>query len=260
MNRTATAAFLLLLAFPGAAEAADEEIQVYMDEMNPKHGYGLDIHLNWVPRGRRANVDYLGEEASQGRLRITPEWSWGLSRNVELGAYLPLMEIGPHGRFELGGVKGRVKFIAPHAEGSHFFWGANFELGRVKRSLDVNPWNAELKGIVGWRKGRVTLAANFNFDFVVSGPAPAPATFQLATKAAFELKPGFSLGLESYNDLGDSHRLRLDRHGDHMLYAVVDKDFGRFDVNLGIGRGYGSPEDKWVVKAILGVPIDPRQR
>ena len=254
------AAALLLLAMPAAAHAADEEIQVYMDEMNPRHGYGLDVHLNWVPRGRRANAGYLGEEASQGRFRITPEWSWGLARNIELGAYLPLMEIGPHGRFELGGVKGRVKFIAPHAEGSPFFWGANFELGRVRRRLDVNPWNAELKGIAGWRKGRVTLAANLNFDFVVSGPAPAPAAFQLATKASFELKPGFSLGLESYNDLGDTHRLRLDRHGDHMLYAVIDKDFGRFDLNLGIGRGYGSPEDKWVVKAILGVPIDPRQR
>lgn len=255
----AVAAVLLLLA-PAAARASDEEIQVYMDEMNRTGIFGLDLHLNYVPSGRHANVDYFGQESSQGRFRVTPEWSYGLTPNIELGAYVPLMEIGPGGRFEIGGVKGRVKWIAPHKEDSSFFWGANFELGRVRRSLDLNPWNAELKGIAGWRKGRVTLAGNINVDFTVSGPAPAPATFQLASKAAFEVRKGLSLGLESYNDLGDTHRLRLDRHGDHQIYAVIDTSFGRFDLDFGIGRGYGAPQDKWVVKVILGIPIDPRAR
>lgn len=51
---------MLLLLLPGAACASDEEIQVYMDEMNPKGLFGLDVHLNYVPRGRPANVDYFG--------------------------------------------------------------------------------------------------------------------------------------------------------------------------------------------------------
>jgi hypothetical protein len=170
------------------------------------------------------------------------------------------MEIDPQGGLELGGVKGRIKFIAPRKQGSHFFWGLNYELGRVRRSVDINPWNSELKAIAGWRQGKVTLAGNVNLDFVVSGPKPSPATFQLATKAAYELKPGFSLGLENYNDLGDTHRLRLNGRGDHMTFVTIDKTLGRFDLNLGVGRGYGAPEDKWVVKAIVGIPIDPRQR
>ena len=256
----AAAGVLLGLLLPGQARAADEEIQVYMDEMNPAGGYGLDVHLNYVPSGRPANLDWSGEEASRHRLRITPEWSYGLTPWLELGAYVPLMEIDPRGSLEIGGVKGRVKFIAPHSQGSHFFWGLNYELGRVRRRLDINPWNAELKAIAGWRQGKLTLAGNVNFDFVVSGPRPAPATFQLATKAAYELRPGFSLGLESYNDLGDTHRLRLSGHGDHRTFVTIDKTLGRFNLNLGVGRGYGAPEDKWVVKAIVGIPIDPRQR
>lgn len=91
---------------------------------------------------------------------------------VELGAYVPLTEIDPRGGLEVGGVKGRIKFIAPHKQGSHFFWGLNYELGRVRRSLDTNPWNSELKAIAGWRQGKLTLAANLNFDFAVSGPRP----------------------------------------------------------------------------------------
>jgi hypothetical protein len=251
---------LLAVLLPTRASAADEEIQVYMDEMNPAGGYGLDVHLNYVPVGRPANFDWTGEEASEHRVRITPEWSYGLTSSLELGAYLPLMEIDPQGGLELGGVKGRIKFIAPRKQGSHFFWGLNYELGRVRRSVDINPWNSELKAIAGWRQGKVTLAGNVNLDFVVSGPKPSPATFQLATKAAYELKPGFSLGLENYNDLGDTHRLRLNGRGDHMTFVTIDKTLGRFDLNLGVGRGYGAPEDKWVVKAIVGIPIDPRQR
>lgn len=257
MRRVLAALLVILLSSP--ATAADEEIQVYMDEMNPAGGDGLDVHLNYVPEGRPANLDWSGEEASDHRFRITPEWSYGLTSWLELGAYVPLIEIDPRAGLEIGGVKGRIKFIAPHKQGSHFFWGLNYELGRVRRSLDANPWNSELKAIAGWRHDKLTLAANLNFDFVVSGPRPSPATFQVATKAAYELRPGFSLGFESYNDVGNTHRLRLSGRDNHMTFLTLDKTLGRFDLNLGVGRGYGAPEDKWVVKAIVGIPIDPRQ-
>jgi len=254
------AAAFFIVSVPSAAVGADEEIQVYMDEMNPAGGYGLDVHLNYVPVGRRAGVDWPGEESSQHRLRITPEWSYGLAPWLELGAYVPLMEVGPRGGFEIGGVKGRIKFIAPHSDDTPFFWGLNFEVGRVRRSLDINSWNCELKGIAGWRRDKVTVAANLNFDSVVSGPRHSQSTLQLATKAAYQVTPGFSVGVENYNDLGDIRRLRVDRHGDHMTFVTIDKTVGRFDVDFGVGRGYGTPQDKWVIKAILSVPIDPRQQ
>lgn len=243
---------------PQAARAADEEIQVYMDEMNRKGGFGLDVHLNYVPKGRGADVDYAGQMASEGRWRVTPEWSYGLTRNLELGLYLPLATIDQHGRGELGGVKGRIKFIAPRAQGQDWFWGANFELGRVRHSLDVNPWNAELKGILGTRKGPWTLAANLNVDWAVSGPDPGPVTLQLASKVSYQFGEDVAVGLESYNELGPAHAIGDLGERDQQVYLVVDKGFGRWDLNLGVGYGYGQPEDQWVVKAILGVPIDWR--
>lgn len=36
---------------------------------------------------------------------------------------------------------------------------------------------------------------------------------------------------------------------------MLEKSFGKWDLNLGLGRGYGAPEDRWIVKAIVGVPI-----
>ncbi|HEY0436641.1 MAG TPA: hypothetical protein VGC92_08380 [Phenylobacterium sp.] len=242
---------------PRAARAADEEIQVYMDEIGPPHRLGLDVHLNHVATGRTV-ADYPGQEASEGRTRITPEWSWALNPQLELGVYLPLAEVTRGGELEAGGAKARVKWVAPRAAGQDSFWGLNFEIGRVRHALDVNPWNAELKGIAGIRKGPWTLAANLNVDWVVSGPDQGAApNLQLALKAAYSVGRDTAIGLETYNGLGTIRTFgRLGRN-DHQTYLVVDKGFRRWDVNFGVGYGYGAPEDRWIVKAVIGVPIGP---
>jgi len=241
-------------AAPGA-RAADEEIQVYIDDMSARGAYGLDVHVNDVFRGRRADADFAGEQASQGRLRVTPEWAYGLTPNVELGAYLPLLTFDDRGRGEVAGVKGRIKFIAPHAPDARFFWGLNFEIGRVRRDVDIDPWNAELKGIAGYRAGPWTFAENLNVDWAVSGPAKGPVSYQLATMVTRKLGEGLDVGVESYNGLGEGKRFGPFARNDQALFAIVDKSFGKWDLNFGVGTGFGRPEDRLLVKAIVGVPI-----
>ncbi len=244
-----------VLALAGGARAADEEIQVYMDEIGPRHVPTLDVHLNYAPDGR-VRPDYLGEQASEGRFRITPEWAYALSPDLELGAYLPLAELDRHGDAEIGGVKGRIKWVAPRPEGQDWFWGVNFEIGRVRRDLDINPWNAELKGILGVRKGPWTVAANLNVDWVVSGPDQgAPPDLQVALKAGYALDKETSIGIETYNGIGTTRSVGHLNRRDNQTYLVVDRGFGKWDVNFGIGYGYGAPEDRWIVKAVVGVPI-----
>lgn len=259
MRRFATAAAALiaglsaLLSAP-AARAAEEEIQVYVDDLLKPGQFGLDVHVNDVLRGRLANVDYAGEQTSRDRLRVTPEWAYGLTPNIELGAYVPLMTFAD-GRGEFGGVKGRIKFIAPHKD-EGLFWGVNFEIGRVRRDLDINPWNAELKGIVGVHQGPWTLAENLNLDWAVSGPAKGPVSYQLATMLTRKIGgDDFDVGVESYNTVGDGKRLGPLSVNDQQVFLVMDKGLGKWDLNLGVGWGYGRPEDHLIVKAIIGVPI-----
>jgi hypothetical protein len=226
-----------------------------MDEIGAPHRLGLDVHLNYAPKGRVA-PDFAGEQASGGRTRITPEWSYALDPNLELGLYLPLMTLDRKGGFEADGIKGRIKWVAPRPDDQPWFWGLNFEIGRVKRDLDVNPWNAELKGIAGVRTGPWTLAANLNIDWVVSGPDQgAPADLQLALKAGYSLDKETSIGIETYNGLGTSRSFGRFAENDHQTYLVLDRGFGRWDLNFGVGYGYGRPEDRWIVKAVVGVPI-----
>ena len=189
---------LASVCLPAAARAASEEIQVYMDELNRPGEIGLDVHLNDVLTGDGA-PDYPGAESSLHRLRITPEFSLGITNTLELGAYLPLATLSRDGTVRVDGVKLRLKYLAPHKE-EGFYWGANLELGKVSRRLDVNPYNG-------------------------AGP------------------------LRGLGHFGSSEQ---------TTFAVADTHIGRFEVNAGLGKGYGANADATILKFAIGVPIGPK--
>jgi hypothetical protein len=249
----AATGFWLLAGTP--ALAAPEEIQVYEDDLDKPGQFGLDIHNNYV-LGNHAPPDYLGEQSAEHRYRFTPEFSYGLTSAVELGLYLPLAEVDGKGHLTVDGAKARIKYIVPRPAEQPFYYGVNFELGHVDHRLDENPWNAELKGIAGWRKGPWDVAFNLNLDFAVSGPNKGPATLQLATKVDYKVTDKLALGLESYDGAGDVHHLGQFGGAGHSIFATADTSIGLWDLNLGVGRGYSGEPDKWIFKFIISVPID----
>ena len=250
---TMAALLAMGLLAPAVARAAPEEIQVYMDEINRPGEIGLDVHVNHVLAGD-GTPDYPGAESSLHRLRITPEFSLGLTKTLELGAYLPLATVARDGVVRVDGIKFRLKYLAPHQE-TGFYWGANLELGKVSRRLDINPYNGELKLIGGWRKGRWIVGFNGNIDFVVSGPQHDPISFELATKLGYKITPGLTLGVESYNGAGALRGLGHFGSSEQTTFFAVDTHLGRFDINAGLGKGYGTNTDSTVLKFTIGVPI-----
>lgn len=254
MNRNLGLSVAAVLAcWPASALASPEEIQVYMDELNQPGEIGLDIHNNYVLSGD-SSTDYSAQRQSRHQYRITPEFSLGLSHHFELGAYLPLAAIDDHGRFSIDGAKLRLKYLGS-SSGNRWFWGGNFELGRVRYALDQNPWNAELKGIGGVHAGRWTVAANANLDFKVSGPESAPASLELATKINFAVSKGFALGVENYTGMGELRQFGRFGSSEQSTYVTADTHIGKWDLNLGVGHGYGANPDRWIAKAIVSVPF-----
>lgn len=238
---------------PSVAHAAAEEIQIYMDEMNRPGELGLDLHLNEVVAGDPARA-YPGAEASLYRVRITPEFSLGLTKSLELGAYLPLATVARDGILRADGFKFRLKYLAPHREVG-FYYGANLEIGKVSRRIDVNPYNGELKLIGGWHKDRWIVGVNGNIGFVISGPQHDPIMFELASKLSYKVTPGLALGFESYNGAGPLRGLGHFGSSEQTTFAVADTQIGGFDINAGLGKGYGANADATIVKFTIGVPI-----
>jgi hypothetical protein len=238
---------------PAPASAAPEEIQVYMDEIGAPGRFGLDMHTNYVLAGERTPA-YPGAQAPWHVLRVTPELSYALTPTLELGAYV-LGSSDRQRRGSIDGEKVRVKYLAPRAAGQNGFWGLNLEIGRIGRRLDENPWNGELKAILGTRQGPWTVASNANVGFRLSGPRSAPPAFHVDSKLAYRLREGLEIGLESYNELGQIGRLgHLNEQG-QTIFGVIDATVAGQDVNIGIGRGVTPASDRWTLKAIFSVPI-----
>ena len=239
----------IAVSLPAVCFAANEEIQVYMDDMSEPGQLGVDVHHNYVPSGD-ANAPYPGGLAARHQYRLTPEFYYGLTNNLELGLYL-LTARASDGTAHFEGEKVRVKYIAPHDADNGAFWGANLEVGRTNLYASPQAWNAELKGIIGYRSGRWTFAMNPNVDWSLSAGG-GPVTLDVDGKVAYKVTEKTQIGLETYNELGPLRHLQGWSQNSKTVYLALDHDFGAFDLNAGIGRGVTSDADKWVVKCIIG--------
>ncbi len=232
------------------ADAAPEEVQVYLDDLSAPGEFGVDVHNNFVLKGART-AGYPGETPPHHAYRLTPELYYGITPTLELGLYL-LGTRSADGNTRLDGSKLRLKFISRHDDQVGGYWGLNLEVGKTALSASETPWNAQLKGILGWRSGPWTLAANPNLDWSLSkGGGPVAASLDI--KVARQVSERTQLGAELYSDLGPAKAIQAWQRNAKTLYAVLDQALGHeIDLNLGIGRGLTPDADRWTLKFIVG--------
>ena len=236
-----------------AARAAPDEIQVYTEEMNDPGEFGVELHVNHVPKGR-VDPSYPGEMASERRLQVTPEFSYGISKTLEAGLYLPLA-LGADGDLYGNGLRFRLKYIAPREEGDRFFWGLNTELGYSVRRISQSAAGVEFRPIVGYRDERWLFSFNPIVNADLSSNVSRRPVFEPAVKLTHRVVEGVNAGFEYYGGYGPLHHLSSAQEMAHDLYAVVDVETHGIDVNFGIGRGMRNAEDEWIAKAIIAFPF-----
>ncbi|MEO7248453.1 MAG: hypothetical protein ABIW31_08360, partial [Novosphingobium sp.] len=75
------------------------------------------------------------------------------------------------------------------------------------------------------------------------------------SKIGYKLAPGLVLGVENYNGLGEVRSLGKFSSADQASYLTADFAVAGFDVNAGVGKGYGTSADSTTVKLVIGVPL-----
>lgn len=247
-------AALILGAASAASWAASDEIQVYTQEMDDPGEIGLELHLNYVPKGRRT-PGYPGEMKSEHRLQVTPEFSYGLTKTLEAGLYLPVAVSGEGGMYG-NGLRFRLKFIAPREEGSGFFWGINTELGYFARRVSESALGMELRPIIGYIDEKWLLSFNPIVNMDLSDNVSRQPNFEPAVKVTHRVVEGVRAGMEYYGEYGRLTKMLPTQERTHYLYGVIDVDLKGFDLNFGIGRGIKNADDQWIAKAILSIPFN----
>jgi hypothetical protein len=255
-SRFTLAAFVLLLAARAHA-ALPDEIQVYTDDINKPREFGLELHVNTTPNGINQPA-YPGEVTTRHGLRITPEFSYGLSEDFEAGLYLPTSF--NNGNWTLAGYKLRLKWLPLKGEKSAgWFAGANLELGDIAAKFEGARHNAELRLIGGYRGKDWLFAINPVYGWALShsqeNPPPRNPDFSLGYKASRRVAEGVALGLEYYNDKGSWNRFDPGSQQGKTLFWTVDVGRGPVPFNFGIGRGLNGSTDRWTVKMIFELPL-----
>jgi len=248
------AAVCTLLIGPGVASAAlSDEIQVYTDDINAPGEFGLELHVNTTPDGRKT-PDYPGETVPHHGLRITPEFSYGISRTWEAGLYVPTSR-DASGRFDVAGAKVRLKWlpIRGDEDTGGWFLGANGELSRLQQRFSESRASAELRIMSGYRSPDWLLAFNPVFGWNLSeGYRSGTPDVGIGLKVARNVSERVAIGLEYYSELGTTSHILPFNDQDNSIYAAVDIDMKAWTLNFGVGRGITSAADTLTVKAILG--------
>ena len=236
-----------------AAMAAPDEIQVYTEDLDDPGQFGLELHINYPLKGAKT-PSFEGEMQSHHRLQVTPEFSYGLSKSLEAGLYLPAA-MSADGNLYQNGIRARLKYIAPREDGARFFWGLNTELGHYARRVSESSTALELRPIIGYRDARWLLVFNPILDTDLSANVSRAPQFEPALKVARKTGHGAYLGLEYYGEYGPAHHLLPAAERAHYLYAAVDFEAKGYDINFGIGHGFENASDKLVAKAIIAFPF-----
>jgi hypothetical protein len=230
----------VVLAIPAHAAAQDAfEVQVYDATTAERGESGLELHLN------HHTIDGGPDET-----HLTFEPHYGLTAWAELGGYFQTAAT-TGGDLAYAGVKLRLKLRRPErAWSDRIGLAINGELSAVPSRFEPEVWGGELRPIVDLTAGRLYASINPILAFTLRGELAGHPQFEPAAKLTVKLSEAIAIGGEAYGAFGPVDDLGSERTS--RAFGVVDIAGSWWDLDLGVGYGWGSP-DHVVAKLIVGI-------
>ena len=235
------------------AFAVADEIEVYTEDLNAPGEINLEQHINYVIKGAQT-PDYPGQMTTHHVMQLTPELSYGITKNLEAGFYLPFA-VTPGGYTFLNALRVRLKYIAPRRDDENFFYGLNVEVSRDSIRTSDSISGMEIRPIIGYRDVRWLASFNPILNTGLAANVNHKLQFEPALKLTHRMGEGVRGGFEYYGSFGPISHLSPNNQRAHTVYAVADVERRGFDFNFGIGRGFVNAADTWVMKAIIELPL-----
>lgn len=247
---------VILAIGPGAAYAIlQDEIQVYDDEINAKGESSLELHLNNTPKGLRT-PSYPGEVMNNSNTRITPEFAYGLGRDLEAGLYIN--SVVSNGTWNYAGAKVRLKWLPYQEEkGDPLFAGLNVELSNTLPQYEQSRYASEARFILGKHIEKWLVVINPIFDQPLSQPyVHQTPYFNTAARVSREIVKDWSMGMEYYSNYSQLGTGPVSWPNTQQLaFLTIYCDTGPLPFQAGIGKGLTNSSDSLTLKAIFSIPL-----
>ena len=240
ISRALPLVFLILSSLSHAVFL--DEIQVYDGEINEPGEFGLEIHANTTLNGQ-TSPNFTNQRVSQGGLRLTPEFSYGLTKTVELGFYLPTNYTPEYG-YDSAGYKARIKWLPIQSSNTQpWAFGGNFEYSVLNTGMEYPRKGAQFRGIAAWKNDQWSLAFNPVIDAGRSDGQNSDweLSYQTRVIRLTNVGPITGYGLEYYQGQTAVNN-GTPNSTPKQIFAILElKTSGKFlnGMNVHMGLGYG---------------------
>jgi hypothetical protein len=251
--RDALLAIVVSAVAPPFAAAQDLfEIQVYpYDTVEPGRTM-FELHTNFVPSGTRDTADglYPNHHQFHETLEITHGWT----PYFETGFYIETAPYVPGAGAKFAGWHIRPRFRLPESEGFPFKVSVSLEYAFNQPGFDPNQQTLEIRPIFERQRGRLYLSINPDLSLAVKGPDAGSAPgFEPNAKIGWDWSKHVSAGLEYYAETGPVKHFDPVGKQHHLLFPALDLNVSPdWEFNAGVGHGFTSTSEHWILKAIVG--------
>jgi hypothetical protein len=246
-----------LLAFPSAASAQGDEIQVYDGGLAPVGVFNLTWHNNYTPDGVKT-PEFPGAVTSNKSFNGVTEWAYGVTSFFEAGLYLPLYSHDQTLGWKVDGFKLRTLFAVPNADDRKFVYGVNVEYSYNAKHWDTKRFTSEVRPIIGWHFDKSNLIVNPIVDTRWDGIKNLE--FVPSIRADYSVAPRWAIALEEYADYGLVSDFAPAGEQAHQLFGVVNYS-GMVDIEAGVGFGLTDASDRVQFKLLIARDFNkPRPR
>ena len=237
---------------PTAARAQDNyEIQVYGASLVPAARTMVELHSNFTADGRTGVVD--GLQPTEHAFHETLEITHGFAPWLEVGFYVFTSARDGDG-WSWVGDHVRPRIAVPQSW--HWPVGVSLstEVGYQRRAFSTDTWTWEIRPIVDQQLGRWYWAVNPALERSLSGEnAGRGWEFSPAAALTYDASPVVTAGLEYYGSLGPVSGFDPGPLQEQQLFAALDLNVSpRWEINLGVGRGFTASTDRLLIKTIFG--------
>lgn len=255
-SRFLLAAALLASLPPRPARAQDNyEIQVYGSSLVPSGHTMVELHSNFTVDGRAAEVD--GLLPTRHAFHETLEITHGFSPWLEVGFYVFTSARDGNG-YSWVGDHIRPRVAVP--ESWHWPVGVSIsqEFGYQRRIFSTDTWTWEIRPIIDKQVGPWYWSLNPALEKAITGEnAGRGWEFSPNATVSYDFTQVFTGALEYYGSLGPLKGFDPAPAQEQQLFAALDLNVSpKWEINLGVGRGFTASTDRWLVKTIVGYRLE----
>jgi hypothetical protein len=228
------------------------ELEVFEYESTPRGQYHVEFHTNGIFRGSFAADSVL---ANHRPLHLSVEVTRGWTNRFETAVFIQTAPFGSSGsaRFAGGHLRGKLRFGQPSTAPVRMAVSAEYTFNRA--AFDRELQTLEIRPIVDYAKGRLSLVANPTLELVTQGTEAeglAPV-FDVSARAAWQLRSRVSLTTDYFSAAATTRHLQPEPQAHHLVFSGVEWDVGSgWEVTLSAGHCVTSGREPWLMKSVLG--------